>query len=303
MALKDIFINALVVYKKNFGKLFLPLLVLQLAVLLPLMFFTMPGTVNAAKALLVTISSFSRTGEGSSSVFYVFVFILLVLIFLSPLIVSNTVYVVDKDYQGKTVDSFRQSFGFSRRNYGNMIKSYFAGILLAMPVIFIIFLLLSGMFMRGFDIGALSGADTVSIVISVVLVLLYVLGTVFIPYTVVAEKKSGFSAVYSSFKYIYRGNFLGTLGKLALAAALIGALMAFINWLSQLPFAELFYLYLRDPLAALQQPLMIFAIVLSLIAIFVVALIIPFWYAFSYNTYQGAKLYYEERTGSVEQEP
>ncbi|MDL2236215.1 hypothetical protein LJC56_00060 [Christensenellaceae bacterium OttesenSCG-928-K19] len=297
MTLKMILLNAINVYRKNFSKLFVPLLIMQLAMLLPLMFFTMPGTVNVARALLVTFSSYSQTGQGVSGVVYVVVFILLILLFLSPLIVSNTVYVIDKDYDNERV-SLKQSLGFGKKNYFKMLKSYFAVIAMAMPVFFVVWLMLYGMFVNGFDIMALTVLDIFFIVVSVILVLLFVLGTVFVPYIIVREKRSGFSAAWLSFKYVYKGNFLNTLGRLAFAGAIVLGLVLIINWLSQLPFGELFDLYLRDPLLALQEPLMLFAIVLSIIAIFLVAFIMPFWYAFSYNTYRGVLLDLERKNKS-----
>ena len=299
MKIKDIFVNAFTVYKKNFGKLFLPLLVMQLVILLPLLFFTMPGTVNMARALLKTLSSFSQTGTGMSSVLYVFAFILLVLLFFSPLIVSNTVYVVDKDYDQKAV-TLKESLGFARHNYGSMIKSYFAALVTATPVFFYIIFVVSQVYMSQFDIALMDGLDWFLIITAIAAFLLFLLGTIFVPYVVVSEKKSGFTALFTSFRYLYKGNFLSTLGRLALAAGMVGALMFVVNWLSQLPFAELFDLYLENPAAALQEPLMVFAIILALLAIFLVALIMPFWYAFSYNTYRGAKLEYEEKHGKIE---
>ncbi len=136
MPFKTVLMNAVSVYKKNFSKLFVPLLLFQFALLLPLMFFTMPGTVNMARALLVTFESYSRTGGGMSVVLYVLLYVILVLLFLSPLIVSNTVYVVNKDYLNEPV-SLKQSMGFARKNYGKMIVSYFSTIALFMPLLFV----------------------------------------------------------------------------------------------------------------------------------------------------------------------
>lgn len=301
MTFKESLLNSLAVYKKNFGKLLVPILVMQLLVLLPLLFFTMPGTVNMARALLVTFASFSLTGEGRGAVLYVLVYMLLALMFVSPLIVSNTVYVVDKDYSNERV-TFRQSFAFSRGNYGSMLKSYFATIVVSIPMFFVIVLLLSHMFITGFDLENLQPADIVSLVASAVMFLAYLLGTVFLPYIVVAEDKAGFAALWTSFRYIYRGDFLVNLLRLVFVAILVGGLVMFINWLSQLPFKDLFYLYLEDPRAAMAEPLMVFALLLSVMAIFLVALILPFWYAFSYNTYRVAKSTFEKKHGKVEYE-
>ena len=286
MTLKKVFSNAFNAYKKNFSKLFLPLLVLELVIFLPLLFFTMPGTANAARALLVTIMSFSETGTGTTSVFYVFAFIILALLFFSPLIVSNTVYVVDKDFCGEDV-TFRQSFHFSRKNYGSMIKSYFAALTGVIPlaaiILFMLYLVPPPEGLKNFSV-----LQIFMIVIAVLMILLYFLGTIFVPYVVVSENESGFKALKKSFGYVYKGNFISTVGRLGLAVAMIGALMLVINLLSQLPFKELFNLYLEDPARALQEPLMITAIVVSIAALIFIALLLPFWYAFSYNTYRGA---------------
>ena len=69
-----------------------------------------------------------------------------------------------------------------------------------------------------------------------------------------------------------------------------------INWLSQLPFKELYELYLVDPMLALQNPLMVFVILFALLAIVVVTFVFPFWYAFTYHTYRNAKYEYEQRS-------
>jgi hypothetical protein len=90
MGILQILKKTVTVYKKNFGKMYLPLLGFQLIVLLPLLFFTMPGTMNAARAFLKTLAMFSKTGSGISSVLYVFIFMLLAVLFISPLVVSNT---------------------------------------------------------------------------------------------------------------------------------------------------------------------------------------------------------------------
>ena len=52
---------------------------------------------------------------------------------------------------------------------------------------------------------------------------------------------------------------------------------------------------LPDPMLALQNPLMIFVVLLALAAIIVITLIFPFWYAFTYHTYQNAKYEYEKK--------
>ncbi len=292
MGILQILKKTVLVYKNNFGKMYLPLLAFQLVVLLPMLFFTMPGTVNAARALLKTLTMISKTGSGITSVFYVIAFMLLALLFVSPLVVSNTVYIVDKDYQCKTV-TFRESFRFSRSNYKQMLSSYFAGIAGLIPVAAVVLLLLFPV--AQVDFYALSPGDIVLIVACVILLLLYILGTAFVPYAVVSEDKKGFGALGASFRYIYKGNFWSNLSRLAVAVLIIGALMMLINWLAQLPFAELFDLYLVDPAAALQEPLMALAIVLALAAIFLVSLIMPFWYAFSFNAYKSALAEYQKK--------
>ncbi len=295
MTLSKNFSNALAVYKKNFATLFVPLLILQLIVLLPMTFFTMPGTMNAVRALLSSLTSLSRTGDGlSPSMLPVFAYILLMLLFFSPIIVSNTVFVVEKDFHEKAV-TFRESLGFAKGNYGCMIKSYFAAVVCALPIFAAMGLVLASMFIKQFDLEFINGFDQFLTIGSLIAFMLYALGTVFVPYVVVAEEKSGFSALKASFSYIYKGRFLATVGRLAVGAGVVGAFVLLINWLAQLPFAELFDLYLKDPAAAFQEPLMILAIVLAVGAIFLVALIIPFWYAFSYNTYKGAREYYAEK--------
>ncbi len=127
--------NAFGVYTGNFGKLFAPLLILQLALLLPVLLFTMPGTVNMARAVLASVSAYANTGRGIFTVFYVLAYMLLVLLFISPLVVSNTVYIVDKNSKNERV-TLGRSFAFSRGNYGCMLRSYMAAVVAALPVFF-----------------------------------------------------------------------------------------------------------------------------------------------------------------------
>ncbi len=158
---------------------------------------------------------------------------------------------MDKDYRGKNV-TFRESFGFSKSNYGPMISSYFAGIAGVIPVALVVALLLRAPAQRHFT--HLAPADIILIIISVVTVLLYVLGTAFVPFTVVSEKKKGFRALKTSFKYIYKGNFWGNLGRLAFAVLVIGVLIVLINWLSQLRLPSFSTLSAR-PRVPLKEPL------------------------------------------------
>lgn len=107
MSFKTMFRTSGIVYKRNFGRLFLPLLLFQLVLLVPLMFFTMPGTVSVARSLLLTLS---QTGGSSlSSVVTVLAIVAGVAVFASPLMVSNVVYVIDSDYSGKTCPSGMQA--------------------------------------------------------------------------------------------------------------------------------------------------------------------------------------------------
>jgi hypothetical protein len=299
MQLRQLFKNAFAVYTKNFGKLFAPLLILQLALLLPLLLFTMPATVNMARALLASSAAYAATGEGIPTVYYVLIYMLLALLFISPLVVSNTVFVIDQDSKNEAV-TFRRSFRFSRGNYGSMLKSYFACIVASAPLFFALFLQLARLFGR-----RAAAAMPVSYVLTAVVVaalLMYILGTVFLPYVVVSENERGFSALTRSFRYIYRGNFWANLSRLAIGAGIVGLLVYAVNWLSQLPFRELFDLYLADPAAALREPLMVFAILLSIAAIVLVALIMPFWYAFSYHTYLDARVAHAKKYAMLEKE-
>ena len=65
MSFKTMFRRSGIVYKRNFSRLFLPLLLFQLVLLVPLMFFTMPGTVSVARSLLLTLSRAGRSGLSS----------------------------------------------------------------------------------------------------------------------------------------------------------------------------------------------------------------------------------------------
>lgn len=286
-----VFKNSFRVYKQNFWLLFLPLVLFQIVMLMPLYIFTMPGTTSTARAFLLLLS---EGGAGISSIVYILIMIGLIALFFSPLIVSNTVYIIDCDYFGQKTGA-KEAFIFSRKTYGSMLKSYLSTLVLALPVVAIVVLVCYLTFKNGFNYLALLPHEIAIIVVLVIGVLLFLLGTVFLPYIVVSEKKGGFKAVLRSFRYVYKGNFLSNLSRLAMAAAIVGLGMLLINWLSTLPFGELFDLYMKDPMLALKHPLMAFSVLLSFVAVAIIAFILPIWYGISYNTYKGAKQYYETK--------
>lgn len=294
MRIKELIKKALSVYKHNFMKLFLPILALQLAVLLPLLFFTLPGTMNIVRALFMTIKNYTLGGQLSRPVFYVLVYILCALLFLSPLVVNNTVYIIEYEQKPAPV-SFRKSVKFAFKNYMNMLRTYGAVILLAIPVFAVDALLIFASVdfkaappaLKPFAIPLLAAAAA--------LFALFLLGTVFMPYIVATCEAKGFAAVKRSFGIIYNGRFSKNLARLASGAAMAGAALFAVNMLSQLPFGDLVELYLIDPKAAAAHPLMGVAAAGSIGALFVAALIIPFWYAFTYNTYLDAKQDYKSK--------
>ncbi|MBC5648298.1 hypothetical protein [Christensenella tenuis] len=296
MSFKTMFRTSGIVYKRNFGRLFLPLLLFQLVLLVPLMFFTMPGTVSVARSVLLALS---RTGGSSlSSVVTVLAIVVCVAVFASPLMVSNVVYVIDSDYAGRHV-TFRDASKHAKCRYGSMLKAYFAAIvLLALPVAGIIAVILAIAMPGGVPAAALTVWQIVVVVILALAALLLFFGIVFIPYTVAVEGQAGFRAVFSSYRYAFLGNFWSNFTRVLTAAVIVGLAGLLINWLSQLPFQELYELYLVDPMLALQNPLMIFVILFALLAIVVVTFVFPFWYAFTYHTYQNAKYEYEKKAGN-----
>ena len=109
------------------------------------------------------------------------------------------------------------------------------------------------------------------------------------------QEKGGFRAVFTSYRYAFLGNFWSNFTRILTAAVIVALGGVVVNWLSQLPFKQLYELYLVDPMLALQDPLMVFVILLALAAIVVITLIFPFWYAFTYHTYQNAKYEYEKK--------
>ncbi|MEF9863555.1 MAG: hypothetical protein RR777_01285 [Christensenellaceae bacterium] len=289
MKLKEIFKRTMTSYKQNFPKLFVPLMLFQLVLLLPLLFFTMPGTVSVARSVLLTLSQIGG-GDKIYSILSVLIIVALVAVFLSPLMVGDVVYVINRDYHNQKA-GFKQAFAHGKKRYADMLKSYFAIIVLILPVILAIVLLLLNLNLA--DIAC--AKNIVLITLCGLLLIFFLFGIVFVPYTVAIQRKKGFDAVLTSYQYAYKGNFLSNFGRILIAAAMVVAAGSFINWLSQLPFADLFYLYLENPLAALSQPLMIFAILLSVAAIIIITLVFPFWYAFTYHTYKNAEFEYNRK--------
>ena len=296
MSFKTMFRRSGIVYKRNFSRLFLPLLLFQLVLLVPLMFFTMPGTVSVARSLLLTLSRAGRSGL--SSIGAMLSVVAGVAVFVSPLMVSNVVYVIHSDYIGRTV-TFREAAAHARRRYGGMLRSYFAAIaLLALPVAGIVLAIIAIVLPGGVPVSVLSAGQLAGIVVLALAALLLFFGIVFLPYTVAVEGKHGFAAVLSSYRYAFLGNFWCNFTRVLSAAVIVGLAGMLVNWLSRLPFRELYDLYLADPMLALQDPLMIFVILLALAAIVVGTFVFPFWYAFTYHTYRNAKWEYERKKGA-----
>lgn len=293
MGFLQMFKRSAYAYKKNFSKLFVPLLLFQLVLLVPLMFFTMPGTVSVARSLLLTLS---QTGGSSlSSVLCVLGIVLCVAVFVSPLMVSNVVYVIDSDYHEKEV-TFKDAAAHAKKRYTGMLRAYLAIIALLIPVVVLAVCVIgSGAFVDGVLTQALSTGETVVLVLILLLALFMVFGIVFVPYTVAVQEKGGFRAVFTSYRYAFLGNFWSNFTRILTAAVIVALGGVVVNWLSQLPFKQLYELYLVDPMLALQDPLMVFVILLALAAIVVITLIFPFWYAFTYHTYQNAKYEYEKK--------
>lgn len=293
MGFREMFRKSAYAYRKNFGKLFVPLLLFQLVLLVPLMFFTMPGTVSVARSLLLTLS---QTGGSSlGSVLSILGIVLCIALFLSPLMVSNVVYVIDSDYHNREI-TFQDAAAHAKKRYGSMLRSYFAIIALLVPAVVLIGCVVgTGAFVDGVLQNTLSAGEIVAVVLLAVAALFILFGIVFVPYTVAIQGKAGFGAVFTSYRYAFLGNFWGNFTRILTAAAIVALGGVVVNWLSQLPFKELYELYLVDPMLALQNPLMIFVILLALAAIVIITLIFPFWYAFTYHTYKNAKYEYEKK--------
>lgn len=294
MRIKELITKALRVYRKNFLKLFIPILALQLAVLLPLLFFTLPGTMNIVQALLMTIKNYTLGGELSRPVFYVLIYILCALLFLSPLVVNNSVYIISTEQIPAPVKT-KEAVRFSFKNYMNMLKTYGVIILWAIPTFLADGLLIYASIDFTLAPPALKPWGIPLLIAAAVIFLLFLLGTVFIPYIVGTREAYGLKAVVKSFRIIYKGRFSKNLVRLASGAAMVGVVLFAVNLLSQLPFGDLIELYLRDPKAGMEHPLMGVAIAGSIVALFLAALIIPFWYAFTYNTYLDAKEDYNSK--------
>jgi len=289
--LKDSILRAVRTYKQHFKRLFLPLLVFQVILLLPFLFMALPGTVSLLRDVLEFLN---ETGGSIRGILYLVISLVAVALFLSPLIIGGAVYVIDRDFEGKPVH-FKEAFRFGRKSYWPMLKSYLCAIVLVIPIVLVVIVIFRQMFSHGFDLVFLKPVDIFILIVIAVGILLFFMGTIFVPYTVVSEKKGGFAAVSASFKYVYKGSFLSNLSRLLLMGIVLVVAVLVVKWITTLPFQELFELYLVDPASALRQPLMIAAIMVVILGLFVVAFVLPFWYAFSYNTYKGAKMKYEQK--------
>ena len=89
----------------------------------------------------------------------------------------------------------------------------------------------------------------IALLVGFALVVLFVVfGIVFVPYTVAVQGQKGFKAVFSSYRYAFLGNFWSNFTRVLTAALIVVLGGVLINWLSQLPFLELYELYLTDPM-------------------------------------------------------
>ena len=295
MSFKTMFRTSGIVYKRNFGRLFLPLLLFQLVLLVPLMFFTMPGTVSVARSLLLTLS---QTG-GSS--------------------LSSVVTVLCDRCRSRcfcvAADGFKRGICHRQRLFGEKrvlpgckrareapVRQYAAVIFLCRHR--------AARSCRGQDRRGHRGHRAARRGSGNGIARMAdrghrgpcargpaaLFGIVFIPYTVAVEGQRRIPGGPQFLPLCVLGNFWSNFTRVLTAAVIVALAGVVINWLSQLPFKELYELYLVEPMLALQNPLMVFVILFALLAIVVVTFVFPFWYAFTYHTYRNAKYEYEQRS-------
>lgn len=266
---------------------------MQIMIFLPMLIFTVPGLLAAVHKVISVVTA----GSANLSNMYVIIGVIAVFaLFFAPFAIAWVAYVVGADYENINI-TFKTCIKSAMQNYKAMLSSYLSAFIVFVPVLLVAFTLQFNLAIALLANKIFNAYIVLPVLITGVVTVLYLLGTAFLPYIVVKEKTSGFRALLTSFKYIYLGNFLKNFVKMLFCALLMGGLSALKGYISSLPVAEVIQVYFVNPTLSVFNRYFPTAIGVAVVSIIVTAVVLPFWYAFSYNTYKGAKLDYQQKRG------
>lgn len=274
-SLGEVFRSAWGTTKNNF----IPLLVgiaLYIAPILVLSTVEITSAPSLAKEIAPAIQLFS------------FLYVLLV----APLYLGYTTSILRSWHLMGTPAKMSSAWAAAKANYGRYLLTILAALVISLAVILVISIIVSivtvstlfSTFSYGYlsDPAVLIGMIMPAIIVSVVLVLIYALFISFIQFIPGMEFPSAFRAVFASFKYVARGNFLKTLGHTVLIGLIVGgiAILIFLPvYISYCSVVFSSHATNAEILAASQQLLMaipVYSMIASIVSIFLQTFTTPY---------------------------
>ncbi len=288
------------VYTRNFGKLFLvfvlfiTILAIPLFIFLPSYVAKINESVQGLDALAMYMVAYMLTSL-ILPIAQMIVMMCAIGVFVAPFALGIAGKIISDGMVGKT-RSLLEYFKWTSRHYKKLLSAYAVYYALFGAFAYLCFVVLTGLMSSSHVI--------VEVWFYPVLVMLTVgffvllLGTAFVPFGVIDNKKSGFCALGSAFRTMYSKEFLKSFLSL-LAGAGIAVGFAF---LAQLPY---FYPFLiKSPDSSRFNNFITFVnnlssdVVYIIYAIVIYTLAAAFLYIVGYYTYRRAKFLRAERGGA-----
>lgn len=279
-------------YRRNFGKLFF-IFLLSIALLAIPLFIFLQGYVNELNQII--------QGVDDALAFYMIAYLVRPMllpvgimiaiicgigVFTSPLFMGIAGKIVSEDMKGKKC-SLKEAFAWTRQNYKKLLSAYavYYGV-------YILYGFLSSAVLVWMSYYSSHLISDVWLNPTMVLLaagwIAILLGTVFVPFGVIEQGKSGFHAFGHSMRTMYSRRFLSSFAALA-AGAVIAAAFSF---LVQLPYTYNFLI--ANPGYSRFDNFIKFAlntqndVILIILAVVVNSIAGVFLFIFAYNTYRNA---------------
>ncbi len=292
MNLRGLTYKAFGVYRRRLWMLVVPVILWQIVSFSPLLVFTLPSIATVIKSILVSVIEQLKNIQHIAVALVCMGAIALLSI---PLVAGDVVEIIRLDQAGET-PTRKLAFTRARGMYKKMLSAYGAAIACGLPAFAFAGLLAYLAFTHdGMIIKQVNVSAVLLLIAAVAVLMFYLFSLAFLPYVVMRENLGGFTAYGRSARVAYLGNFKSIFPKMLVMAGILFGVGLGIKTLLQLPFADLFLAYLMNPWNTLHEPGMIFAMLLSVLAIVVTAMIMPVWYAFSYYAFEDARRAYESK--------
>ena len=298
---ENIYSDTFSIYAKNFGQLFLVFVIFIIVLAIPLFIF-LPAyvakineSVQAFDALAMYMVAYMLTSL-IAPIAKMIVMMCAIGVFVSPFAMGMAGKIIADGMEGKK-RSFSESFKWTSQNYKRLLSAY------------AVYYALIGVFAYAAFIGMTGLMESSHVIVEVwlypVIVMLVgggialLLGTVFVPFCVIDQNKSGVHALGASFKAMYSRrfvkNFLSILAGFGITVgiALLAQMPYFCPFLIKSQNSSRFnnFIAFVNNLTS-DVGYIIFAIV-------VYALVGIFLYIFSYHVFRSAKLGRTGRGGSL----